>query len=123
MRAEGRIVVLVEPIPIAPRVGDGHFNPVVCLSGAETIEECSFQATPGPMPMEEVLRDLAAADPGVFVIDIDRATCPAFPRCDPVVDEMVARMDHHHLTLGFSEHLAGTLEALLVDAGVPGFGS
>ena len=114
LRADGRKVVIVEPIPIAP----DDFSPISCLSQATYEDECRFQGRVGTGWQEKVFRSLDEADDGVWSIDLDRLVCPDLPTCDPVLHGKVVMYDSNHLATGFAATLADGLEKALVDAGV-----
>jgi peptidoglycan/LPS O-acetylase OafA/YrhL len=115
LRGDGREVVVIEPLPIAAP----EANPMTCLSEAAFLEECRFVASPGPLDEEVALREVAAGDEGVHLIDLDATVCPFQPICDPVVNGLVVRWDSNHLTLTYiREVVAEPFEAFLVDGGV-----
>ncbi len=113
-RRQGRQVVIVEPIPYPSDEDD----PLRCLSAAEFVEQCRYVASPGPLPTERIFRELAAADEGVWSIDIDRLACPYLPICDPIVRGMVVKHDEGHLTATYARSLSEHLEAILVASGI-----
>jgi hypothetical protein len=114
LRGEHRKVVLVEPIPVS-RESD---NPEKCLSKAKYLEECRFVSHVGPTPEEQTYRRLAADDPGVVSVDLDRQVCPYLPICDPVVNGMLVRHDDNHMTGHFALSLFAYFERVLVANGV-----
>ena len=114
LRRDGRKVVILEPIPVAP----DDFSPINCLSAATYEDECTFSGRVEPGTQEQLFRQLAAADDGVWSLDLDRLVCPDLPRCDPVVDGKVVLYDSNHLTTGFAATLADDLDRVLTDAGV-----
>jgi hypothetical protein len=114
LRRQGREVVIMEPIPVAP---DGR-PPITCLSEAAYLDECEFETRSAPGDQELLLRSLAEADDGIWTIDLDHLVCPNLPTCDPVVNGKVVMYDNSHLTTGFAETLTDDLEQALVDAGV-----
>ncbi len=117
LRRDGRDVVVLEPIPVAP---DG-FSPIACLSEATYEEECTYEGREDPGAQERLFRELADADDGVWSIDLDRLVCPDLPRCDPVVDGKVVLYDSNHLTTGFAATLADGVDRALTEAGaLPG---
>ncbi len=109
LTAGGAQVVIVEPIPLSSEEDD----PMVCLSGARYLEECRFEASEGPTPVEQVYRRVADEDPDVSTLDLDQLACPGLPTCDPVVDGLVVRWNHSHLTDTFARSLVGPLEQRL----------
>ena len=58
LRRDGRKIVLVEPTPFSPR----KLSPNVCLSRAKTVDECRYVASPGPMGVERMYREIADDD-------------------------------------------------------------
>ncbi len=114
LRADGRTVVLLEPVPAPP----SGTNPLTCLSEAEHLEACRFVASRGPTAEERVFRQLDADDEGIVSIDLDRGICPYLPICDPVVGGEVVRWDETHLTQTFAVTLLDGIDRVLVDEGV-----
>ena len=115
LRRDGRKVVIIEPIP-QPR--DDEEDPLVCLSRGKGVDPCRFVAKTTPGTEERLDRSLDAEDDGVWSLDIDRLACPYLPICDPVVDGMIVRRDHTHLTVTYAASLSERFEDLLVAAGV-----
>ena len=113
LRAVGRTIVIIEPIPI-PAAAD---DPLECLSSATSLDQCAYQATPGPTPLEAFYRRAAQAT-DVRSIDFDRLVCPRLPTCDPVVDGLIVKANSSHLTGTFAAHLATQVDTLLRGAGV-----
>ena len=114
LRSAGRQVVIIEPVPVAPL----HTDPLVCLSAATFLDECRFVSHVGPTAVEQVYRDLAAADPGVWSLDLDEAVCPYLPICDPIVDGLIVKRDDTHLTTRYAVSLLTRVERFLDDNGV-----
>jgi hypothetical protein len=115
LRDDGREVVVIEPAPITAKDDD----PLICLSEAAVLEECRFVSAPGPLGEEEVLRDAAAADDGIHLLDLDRVACPYLPICDPVVNGVIVRHDNNHLTVAYGrEVVAEPFEAFLEEEGL-----
>ncbi|MEM7273460.1 MAG: acyltransferase family protein [Actinomycetota bacterium] len=104
--AEGRRIVIVEPVPRA------SFNVLDCLSGARVVIDCAFAVDPGP-PSEQIYRDLAAAEQTVTTVDLDRLLCPDHPICLPIIDDIVVRRDGSHITSAFAESLADPVWAAI----------
>lgn len=98
LRVDGRLVVMIEPVPVAPRDQD----PLTCLSGAEFVEPCRFVTHTAPTPEERIMRQVADADAGVWSLDLDSLVSPFKPICDPVVRDRVVRSDDNHLTTTFA---------------------
>ncbi|MGZ4737476.1 MAG: acyltransferase family protein, partial [Acidimicrobiia bacterium] len=107
LRRPGREVVILEPTPLAP---DPNFNPLDCASSGKT--DCSFRVRPGPTPIVQFYRTLART-PDVWSLDLNQLVCPRFEVCDPVVDDVLTRRDHTHITGTYSLALSNSLEALL----------
>ena len=92
LRAPGRQIVLLQPTPLPPDLG---FEPVSCLSTGST--HCAFRVSTALTSFEEYLRR-AGNQPDVTSLDLDRLACPRYPVCDPVVNDIIVRRDHTHLT-------------------------
>jgi peptidoglycan/LPS O-acetylase OafA/YrhL len=105
----GRTLVIVESLP---KPGP-ELNPLNCLTMWKALEPCRFLATSDPNPSEVISRRVDVESDLVHSIDLDRAVCPYFPICDPVLDGQVVRWDRQHLTVGFSRTLAVPLAATL----------
>jgi hypothetical protein len=115
LRADGRKVVMVEPIPVTSE----EKNPVTCLSAAHSVEECRFVTHLRPTPEEQVMRELDEQDDGVWSLDLDALACPWLPICDPVIGDEVVRSDDNHLTVTYATTmLTDPVEAFLVDNGI-----
>jgi len=113
LRARGRKIVMIEPLPTAP----GTFNPFTCLSSATYLEECRYIALPGPTTLEKDFRKIANGR-DVYSLNLDRLVCPYIPICDPIVAGVVVKKDPQHITAAFSRAMATPLETLLVDDGI-----
>ena len=111
---QGRTVLILEPIPVAP---EGMEVPT-CLSRAETIEECRFVTHTDPTAAERAFRTLDGGSPDVVSADLDRLVCPYLPICDPTVGRVVVFRDDIHLTKTFAESLADPFGELLDRAGL-----
>jgi hypothetical protein len=92
-------VVIVEPLPNAP------FDVRYCLDAAEFVEECAFEVGKWPAAETPFYRATASADPAVTTVDVSDLVCPAFPRCDPVIDGILVRTDLDHLSLDFTRRI------------------
>jgi peptidoglycan/LPS O-acetylase OafA/YrhL len=103
LRADGRKVVIVEPIPRAPDTMDT----VDCLSKASVVEECRFVASTTPSTLEKLYRTIDDQHDNVWSLDIDRLVCPYLPICDPIIDHHVVRIDGAHLSATFSSAMEG----------------
>lgn len=100
-------IVLIEPTPLA------DIDPLVCLSGAQTVGQCAFESTQGPTAEDESLRDLSIGSTGVVTVDFDRIVCPDSPKCIPVIDGVPVWRDDHHLSVVFARDQSRTFEAAL----------
>ncbi len=109
--ADGRTIVIVEPLPRA------DFNPLDCLSGAETVIECAFEAPEAP-PSEALYRSFAASRDDVVTVDADTLSCPDSPICLPVIDGVVVRRDGSHLTSAYSASIGVDLWELALAEGI-----
>jgi hypothetical protein len=110
-RDRGRKVVVIEPIPYAPR----GYRPISCLSQASDVDECRYVASPGPMGVERVYRKAAGNDDGIWVLDMDRLVCPFLPICDPVIAGEIVKLDGGHLTATYARSISGDIEGYLKD--------
>jgi hypothetical protein len=113
LRADGRAVVMIEPIPIASRDGD----PLSCLSSAPNLDACTYEANDAPTPIELVYRS-EADEVDTWSLDIDDLVCPRLPTCDPVVDGIIVKRDSNHITGTYSAHLAAALATRLRAEGI-----
>jgi peptidoglycan/LPS O-acetylase OafA/YrhL len=111
LASDGRRLVLLEPIPVTRKVND----PLQCLSGAQFVDECAFEASDTSV-LEAGYREWAAASDNIFSVDYDHLACPGLPRCDAVVDGVVVRWDDTHLTKSYAVSIAADLGVLLGDA-------
>ena len=115
LRADGRKVLIIEPIPVDPA------DPLTCLSRAKVFEQCTYVVNPNPDPIEHYYRQLAERDGRVWSADIDRLVCPYLPLCDPVVNGQIVKSDATHLTTKFAKSLAPSIDAYLRNNGlIPG---
>jgi peptidoglycan/LPS O-acetylase OafA/YrhL len=111
LRADGRKVVIIEPIPTAP------FNPLACLSKAKVLEECRYVADAAPDVVERLYRQDAKDGNNVWSADFDRLVCPFLPICDPEVNGQIVKQDGTHLTAKFSQTMAPQIETYLKGIG------
>jgi hypothetical protein len=111
LRAGGRKVVIIEPIPRAP------FDPVKCLSQAKVLEACRYVVNPKPDGLERYYRQLAKKDTGVYAANFDRLVCPFLPICDPIVNKHIVKQDGTHLTAAFAESIAPAIDDYLKQVG------
>ncbi|MFM8237634.1 MAG: acyltransferase family protein [Actinomycetota bacterium] len=109
LRAPGRDIVLVEPVPGGPR----GFDSLSCLSEGNGVAACGFTTRTEPLALEAWFRQLARTDPAVRTIDLDRAVCPGKPECSPVVDGRIVWRDENHITATFARELAPRIRAAL----------
>jgi peptidoglycan/LPS O-acetylase OafA/YrhL len=117
LRAGGRDVVLIEPIPI-PRLPSPFFDPYKCLEKAKVQEECRYTAAPSPSPTDQLYRQVAAQDPHVYSLNLDQQVCPLLPICDPVISGQIVKLDPSHLTAGFAATLAPYVDIYLRSVGL-----
>jgi hypothetical protein len=103
LAVDGRKVVILEPLPVAPAV----FNPITCLSKSKYLDDCRYTAT-STTPIEKYYRSLANGT-NVFTFDLDRLVCPYLPICDPIVRGVVVKRDPQHITAGYSATLAAPI--------------
>ena len=114
IRAPGRKVVILEPIPAAPI----RFDPISCISSGKPLERVHLQRRRSRRRRSRASTARQANGTTVFSIDPDRFACPSLPVCDAVVDGMIVKRDPSHLTGTYSRYLAPQLLVLLVAAGV-----
>jgi peptidoglycan/LPS O-acetylase OafA/YrhL len=112
LRANGRNVLMIEPVPIAPS------DPLTCLSKAKVLEQCSYVADRKPGLLEHLYRQLADRDDRAWSVDLDRVVCPFLPICDPVVNGQIVKFDKTHLTPKFARSIAPSIDAYLEDNGL-----
>ena len=112
--ADGRKVVIFEPIPIAPADED----PFYCLDKMEVIAGCRFITSEDPVPEDLELRAMDERFDSVTSIDLDLATCPYRPICDPIVGGEIVRRDNNHLTIEYAASLVDLVEERLEVEGV-----
>ena len=107
LRRPGRELVILEPTPLPESI---NYDPMLCVATGST--QCSFSVSPHATALTMVDRDLAGA-PDVWSVDLDRLACPRFPVCDSIVDGMIVRRDHTHLTATYTHAVAGPLATIL----------
>jgi len=117
LRAGGRDVVLMEPIPV-PIAPSTSFNPFTCLYNAKDLEQCRYRADPSPSPIEKLYRQLAQHDDKIHALDLDTAVCPLLPVCDPMIDGVIVKIGPTHLTTMFAEVLAPEVDTDLKSIGL-----
>jgi peptidoglycan/LPS O-acetylase OafA/YrhL len=111
----GARVVILEPMPYP------NFDPVICMSGAATVADCSFQNPAAPYPTETIYRseDVARAD--VASVDIDKVACPFLPACVPLIDgELVYRNEFHLSEQWIMDHTDQLWSLIAASGLVPG---
>jgi hypothetical protein len=113
----GRDVVIIEPIPL-PIPPNQDFQPLTCLASASVLEQCRYQARPTPTRLELLYRRIAKEDPNVRSLDLDKAVCPLFPTCDPIVNGQIVKWDPSHLTIPFAQSLAPQVDTYLKSVGI-----
>ena len=111
LSANGRKVVVIEPIPIAP------ISPLSCISSAKVLEECRYVASPYPDDIERLYRRLDKKDDQVWVANFDRLVCPYLPICDPVVGGQIVKVDNSHLSPKFAASIAPEVDDYLKQIG------
>ena len=106
LQRPGRDIVVIEPVPVS------RAHAMSCLSAATMSTECTFE-TEAVSTAERGYRGLVNDHPGLHTLDIDALVCPRLPICDPVLDGILVRKDHDHITAAWSAHMADRLLALL----------
>jgi peptidoglycan/LPS O-acetylase OafA/YrhL len=114
LRAQSRKVVIVEPVPVSAIDPDT----LQCLSQATYLEECRFVTPVAPTATELIYREADEADGQVWSLNVDRLMCPFLPICDPVVNGLIVRWDHAHITQRFAASLMPAFEAALEENGI-----
>ncbi|MEQ1785554.1 MAG: SGNH hydrolase domain-containing protein, partial [Acidimicrobiales bacterium] len=114
--AEGRRVVLLEPIPVPLDDAD----PLACLAAAAVVEECRYVVPRVPSSVERTYRRFDRPDDRVWSADLDRLVCPYFPICDPLIDGVIVKLDADHLTRTFARTLAPAVGVYLADNAILG---
>jgi hypothetical protein len=112
LRAHGRKVLMIEPIPVALT------DPLTCLSKSKVLEQCSYVATKNGDFIERYYRQLADHDDRAWSLDLDHLVCPYLPICDPVVNGQIVKLDVSHLTAKFAKSIAPPIDAYLKDNGL-----
>jgi peptidoglycan/LPS O-acetylase OafA/YrhL len=112
LRSDGRKIVLLQATPLPP---NPEFSPVNGLSTGS--DNCRFDVDPDPTPLDRYAVS-AAKEPDTWSLDLDRFACPRFPVCDPVVNKIIVRRDHTHLTATYARALASPFASLLHKAGI-----
>jgi hypothetical protein len=113
MRAPGRRVVILEPIPLAA-VG---YDPLSCISSGRPLSRCDYRAGKSPTPLERFYRT-AANGRSVISVDADKLACPDLPVCQAVVNGVIVKRDSGHLTGTYARSVAPQLNALFQKSGV-----
>ncbi|MEJ7584698.1 MAG: acyltransferase family protein [Acidimicrobiales bacterium] len=113
LRGGGRRVVIIEPMPQAPR----GVNPLTCLSKAKVLEECRYVAETEPSRIDMLYRELDEQHDDVWSADLDRLVCPFLPICDPVIDGLIVKWDGQHLAARYARSLSEEVAASLRDIG------
>jgi hypothetical protein len=112
LRADGRKIVIVEPLPTASGI-----NPFTCLSKADYLDECRYVSFAVATRLETYYRSIADGR-DVYSVDLDHLVCPYLPICDPIVGGVVVKKDPQHITAAFSAAMADAIDRLLVDDGI-----
>ena len=116
LRSGGRDVVVVEPLPL-PVVPNTDFNPLACLSSAKFVEQCRYRTDSAPSRLELLYRRMASADRRVRSLDLDKAVCPLFPTCDPIIGGVIVKWDKQHVTNAFALTLVPKVDSYLKAVG------
>ena len=104
-------VILVEPLPY------GRRDPTICLSGAETVADCTYEANTEPFPTELTYRAEDTARDGVWTVDADVLACQFLPLCLPYLDGQLVFFNQFHLSGLWVQGHADDWWALLVGSG------
>ncbi len=107
LTADGRVVVIAEPIPTSP------FDPPSCLSAVDVTTECDFDVASWPPADTLIYREFAAERPQVRTADLTTLVCPNFPTCTSVINGVAVREDIDHLYGAFVVEINELLAARL----------
>lgn len=109
LRPLAKHLVIIEPISETRR------SMVTCLAEAKEQSSCDAPAVDhvGTEPVEKSWRSL----PAVTTISLDDLICPG-GTCPAMVDGIVTHRDTNHLTVPYTRHIAGDIDALLRENGV-----
>jgi peptidoglycan/LPS O-acetylase OafA/YrhL len=110
-RAMGARVILMEPLPYGLR------DPNICLSGAEKVADCTYEANATPFPTELTYRAEDAARSDVWAVDADSLACPFLPLCVPYLDGQLVFFNRFHLSGLWLQSHADEWWSLLVESG------
>ena len=115
LAADGRSVVIVEPLPMPP-VDD---QPITCLSRGGDPDGLQLRGPATGVESRGVPVGAGAdrAD-AIVTVDADELVCPGYPTCPAVVDGVVRMGYESHLTATYARSLAPGFADLLVEAGV-----
>jgi hypothetical protein len=80
--------------------------------------KCTFEASPGPMPMERDFRALERSDRSMSTLDLDRVVCPRLPTCDSLIDDVIVWRAGTHITATFARSRWARIDALLHAKGI-----
>ncbi|HTD50591.1 MAG TPA: SGNH hydrolase domain-containing protein, partial [Acidimicrobiia bacterium] len=108
----GRKIVILQPTPLPPSL---EWNPLECLSTGNT--RCYFRVNPALTGLEHAFERLADLQ-DVSTLNLDHLVCPRLPICDPVVNHIIVRRDHTHLTATYAAALAGPIDTRLHARGI-----
>jgi peptidoglycan/LPS O-acetylase OafA/YrhL len=108
----GRKILILQPTPLPP---DLNYDPLDCLSTGST--HCAFRFNPAPTGLERQFT-LLANNRDVFTLNLAHLVCPRLPICDPVVNHIIVRRDHTHITATYAAALTGPIEARLEARGI-----
>jgi len=108
----GRKLVILQPTPLPPTL---DWNPLECLSTGNT--RCYFRIDPALTGLQQAF-DRLANNRDVLTVNLDHLVCPRLPICDPVVNHIIVRRDHTHLTATFAAALAGPIDTRLHARGI-----
>jgi len=102
-------LVIIEPIAETRR------SMVTCLTEGKEPSSCDAPAADhkGTAPLERAWRSL----PAVTTVSLDDLICPG-GTCPSTVDGIVTHRDTNHLTVPYTRHIAGDLDAFLREHGV-----
>ena len=110
----GRQLVMIEPTPLPEQL---DFDPLSCVSSGSS--HCSFSVSTPVTALDQVYRNLGTGS-DVKTLELNHLACPRLPVCDPVVNDIIVRRDHTHLTATYVLALTNALQTILHDQGILG---
>jgi hypothetical protein len=109
LRPLAKHLVIIEPM------AEPRSNMVDCLAEGKEPSSCDTPAMDHAQTasVEGAWRSL----PGVTTVSLDDLICPD-GTCPSMVDGIITHRDTNHLTIAYTRHIAGDIDALLREQGV-----